>query len=687
MKSDTEQDLDEAQIKASKTEVSGPSEADPYQVETMVMQRKDAAGQAELNALLETHLMSRSALKDTQVLPRAVMAKMKQQREEAAAPRAPVTMSDMLVPAHIRRQAAAQLPEADPSPLTLKDPGNVDLLVALGVRQADADAAPKNFIDTLLIWLMELVGERRDESCLPQFCDILLRLAEEVAEQGLAGLAALTMRYRRALQHLDADGVDPAELGVGLLEWATLVAAHVNAPEDAYCVEALVNHVQQADVESDTDVHGYNRLHALLIAEARTQSGGPAIDEKLIVHAGDSVFHAGRAFVFVESLVRRLERLQTETEAALSMDFTPDGNAGKAALATLRGMQRRLNELYQTALDHRDLSRVQHAELAALGQLKARDAFAALEHGVHAAAQARRQAINFTLEGGEVRVDEEAASVLGDPLHEMAHWMALHGTVHPPSPDSETPADFSVSYVRRRQTLRIVLRSNGDWLGPLVNQMRVSGDALNDALARELMRLAVEGEAGDPSVGAFANRFEALNQAVTALGGHCQLRHHGTAGMDLELDVPGWLTKTMGRLVPAGGGVLTVRETGVDRLVDVDRKSLLGSEEQQRITIDGQRYPAFWLLTLLGLPQGGDTQDMLSVTAMISRAGGAQFAVLAAGVSEPLSFSVRGLTERLPRVPGVVGGTVLVGGEISPLIDLPTVIQAYLRDRQRTTGA
>ena len=99
--------------------------------------------------------------------------------------------------------------------------------------------------------------------------------------------------------------------------------------------------------------------------------------------------------------------------------------------------------------------------------------------------------------------------------------------------------------------------------------------------------------------------------------------------------------------------------------------------------VDGQSLRALWLLDLLGLDPSSTATDASGGTALVIRAGGLRMAILAAGVSEQLDFAVRGVSDRVPRLHGIVGGTVLMGGEVSPLVDLPTLTEGYFRDLRR----
>jgi chemotaxis protein histidine kinase CheA len=62
--------------------------------------------------------------------------------------------------------------------------------------------------------------------------------------------------------------------------------------------------------------------------------------------------------------------------------------------------------------------------------------------------------------------------------------------------------------------------------------------------------------------------------------------------------------------------------------------------------------------------------------AMLSSGPAGTTAVLAGGVSEAMTLPLRSFGDRLPKVPGLVGGTVLARGEVAPVLDLNTLLRA-----------
>ncbi|MBT6277400.1 MAG: serine/threonine protein kinase [Chromatiales bacterium] len=441
------------------------------------------------------------------------------------------TSANILVPKHVREQAQVRQEEDGVGLVTVFESDGIDLMFALGVKREIDDAPRLPLLETLLVWLTEVVSEQRGHYEVERYCDVLMRLAEEVSELGRAGLAAVTLRLRRQLLRLDTDELLAPELRLALVDFPVTVAAHLAQPADTFHIHALLQHLSSAQLELDTELDGLERVEQLLLKEAE-----PTSAQRHARHGLPQPVHGGR-----------------------QRDLTIRYGRGKKGLVV---------------------------ELL-----------------------------------GEARDIETLAGRAGR--------------------------------------------------GPTNEPWNVEIEALATSLAGQ-------DSTGNETLDYFSTYFDNLRRASIGLGGACRLRHRDSQ-LYIRTSVPLWLTHTAGRLVPASGGLLTVRESGIEQLVDVNITDVLVNGKLEQLDIGGTMYRAIWLHQLLGLDLNRETQDMLGCKAMLTRGPGALVAVLPGGVSEALRFSVRGVGERMPKVAGIVGGTVLVGGELSPLIDLPTAINAYIR--------
>ncbi|NKC11420.1 MAG: hypothetical protein GKR94_04205 [Gammaproteobacteria bacterium] len=581
--------------------------------------------------------------------------------------------------------------EADSGLITAFGSTGVDLMFALGVETAADSASKLPLLDTLLIWLTEVVSEHPEHYHVERYCDVLLRLAEEAAELGLAGLTAMTLRLRRQLLRLDRDELADPQLRLSLLEWPMSVASYADKPTNRHHVDALMRHLAVAQFELDTDLDGLDRIERLLLEKTRAQNiERPADQVEFIRQAGDSVFLAGQSYAMLSLLLRQFERL---TKAWKNRAYSWRRLAGQKNLPpqampvaqTLRRVERQLIDLWQVAQSHQKLCREQHEHWVHGLSISAGEAFRDVEFAMQAAANERRCVFATEIHGRTVRIDDEAIAVLREPLIEMAWWLVRHGLTQPAA-RIDPKRDLALRYTQRQQDLFIEFLCEVPLLAVAAKAFPSAvDDRWNRKLERHLLACAGRNSVGSEQLDHYAEVFSSLHRGVQRLGGQCHMRY-ADQQLYLQVRIPGWLTHTEGRLVPAGGDLLTVRESGIEQLEDVSVHDVKGNK-LQRISIGSKPYRVFWLHRLLGLDVNRSTQDLLGCKAMLTRASGAMVAVLAGGVSEVLRFSVRSVGERLPKVPGIVGATVLMGGELSPIIDLPTTIRAYVREATQGNGS
>ena len=127
---------------------------------------------------------------------------------------------------------------------------------------------------------------------------------------------------------------------------------------------------------------------------------------------------------------------------------------------------------------------------------------------------------------------------------------------------------------------------------------------------------------------------------------------------------------------------MALREASIARAVPLTA-SAEALQGVKRVKLDGVTYPAVDLSALLGLKKSRHGMS-LSQSALAVNGISGEVAVLAEGVSETMPLAVRAL-DNLPRLAGLVGGTVLVGREIAPVFDLTTVVQS--RNRRQAVRA
>ena len=172
---------------------------------------------------------------------------------------------------------------------------------------------------------------------------------------------------------------------------------------------------------------------------------------------------------------------------------------------------------------------------------------------------------------------------------------------------------------------------------------------------------------------ALSASFARLYHGVARLGGMCELKDDDTGALHFVGQFPDWLTTTRGHLCPVGGGIVTVREAGVARVAEIEPSAFEVEDDKRFVKVDGSRYPTLKLAELLDISTT-EEGDASNVSVLLVPVAGTTHAIETLGVSEALPLPLRAVTHRLPKTPGVVGGTVLIGGEISPVIDLQTLV-------------
>lgn len=630
-----------------------PDEADPYQIETVVVRPDVGRADQKMADLLDTHVMSRAKVADIAATRTQILQ----------------TVSERLLSSGIIPRPRARRSHTDDGPpRSTRGSDSLDLINALGVEppQPVLDDGKSVFLQPLLVWLVEACQFTDGAQRRTQYCDVLLRIAEECGTRGYAGVSALTLRYRRALLGgEDTLTVDAAS--THMMQWPLLLDAYLRDSRDLYAIDALLNHVAEACDSAAIDSGSLDRLADTMLADTSRNIQLPDAPEDWISRAGDTVFGAGRVRLLSGAAGRRLLRLRT------ALDDVPRtaemAGVRRRMRALLKELDERVIDLDQTGRLQQAYARTQHTEITRTWRVSAQESFASVTQAARSAGMVRDINVHVQPEVEDFRLDKEASEVLADPIAGLAWWGVTHGMGTP-----GTRAEVLYRARKEGTSIHFELKVSGHGIDMYATSREFGVDKPNQLVDRLLTLAADTTTAGGHSA-ALSASFARLHHGVARLGGVCELLCEDDGALHFVGSFPDWLTTTRGHLCPVGGGIVTVREAGVARVTEADPSAFSNDSGKRLVRVDGSKYQALQLAELLGISAAEET-GASAISILLVPVAGTTYAIETPGISEALPLPLRAVTSSLPKTPGVVGGTVLIGGEISPVIDLQTLILA-----------
>ncbi|MEM7504918.1 MAG: hypothetical protein AAF417_23025, partial [Pseudomonadota bacterium] len=604
-----------------------PDVNDPYQLETVVLHRRAEAPPAgDLEIVLDTQLLDRDKL--------------------APLPAGPATLTGLLVRAPQTPEALALSEMSDAASTmtgTICDIDRVDLADALGVPRDSSTEPSSPVLLSLFTWLVDALAEPTVEAAVAQYAEVLARIAEEQGIRGHGPMAALNLRYARALKRQ----LDEGDVGQGLLEqmlqWPILLEAYEAEPGNPHLLDALLNHVASSDpvIEPGTDaIAQIGQSFYRDLSEARQSS----LPVDVVAKVGNSVFGAGQARLFARSVTARLKRVKEHCERLGEA-------AGKSSELeqverSLSRLERRTHEWERIVRAQQRESRRHHALVARLYNKPADLLVDRIAQAAQASGANLGWNIPVLVEAGDGRLDHQTIEALVEPMSMLGWWLATERTDES-TDDEPLQVHCSATSVR----VEVSLAASAKRVGFEALLRKLQANSQSEAELR-LVGLAAAGRFEQESTMMLANGFAHLRQAVRKLAGRASLQAGADGGVRFVVSAPAWLTATEGRLVPAGKGIIAIRESGVEAATTVDLAGYARDATPARVQYDGRTAQAVELLPAIGLKPDESIGKAGTAQAMIAQGPGGRTAVLASGVSEPLVLTMRALTDRFPSVPG-----------------------------------
>ena len=369
---------------------------------SMLFDELENAG-GHLDELLETHVRSRAAIESVGMAPGDVDALRAHGvvSEQGAA-------NDSLAGDTVLETFGRHKP-------TLVGPESPDLAAQLGMEvgntwQHELQAMQLSLVDAAVGWL--------NDGSLDAYANVLLLAAEEAAVTGRAGLAALTLRFRRMLVRDERAEAARGALYEYMLQWPLLVDAHLRDEANQFHVQALIEHCTGTDGRAEPDQAA---LDAIMQQFSRSENveTSASLGKQLLPHIGDGVYGLGQARAYLDSAHRRVARLRT----ALAEQEQPVSASVRSMAAAI---EMRITDARRVAEQQYERVRFVHAKVVSTMQVTSASAFEPVRHACEAAASASGVVVHYSghCEGG---LDSEAADSIVEPIGTMVAAIVSYG--------------------------------------------------------------------------------------------------------------------------------------------------------------------------------------------------------------------------------------------------------------------
>ena len=305
-----------------------------------------------------------------------------------------------------------------------------------------------------------------------------------------------------------------------------------------------------------------------------------------------------------------------------------------------------------------------------------------LQRSVRQTCRLTGKQVELHLSGAETLMDGEVLNVLIDPLMHVLRNAVDHGIESPAQRSAAgKPESGNIQLDFLREGNNILVRCRDDGAGFDYAAIRRAAETrglleLGQTASEEELTelLLMPNFSSRPEVTQTSGRgvgLDVVYSHVASQGGSLDLKSESGKGSTTELRLPVSLISTHALLVQVRGQVMAVADRGIERILHANDGELRRLGDQPALQVDDQIYPLRQLDEILRLPPNHRAGQRVPMPVLLVRERSGVTAVQVQKVLSGTDLVVKELSRHLPRLPGIVGATILGDGAVTPVLDLP----------------
>lgn len=292
--------------------------------------------------------------------------------------------------------------------------------------------------------------------------------------------------------------------------------------------------------------------------------------------------------------------------------------------------------------------------------------------------------VTWEVRGEDTQIDRRVLEEIKDPLIHIVRNSISHGIEKPGQREKRgKPRAGTVSlHVERADNDKLELTMSDDGAGVDLVQVKAAAvargfltdadaAAMNDQDALGLIFLS--GLSTSPMITDISGRGLGLviaREKIETVGGQLSVATTQGKGTVFRIQIPLTLATFRGVLVRSRGQMFVIPTVNVDRVLRVDHSMVVFAEKRESIPIDGQAVSVVNIGDVLGLKKVTEEEsEAESWPTIVLLVSGTKIAFRIDEVLGEQEVLVKTLGKQLARVRNISGATVLVTGEVVPILN------------------
>ena len=363
--------------------------------------------------------------------------------------------------------------------------------------------------------------------------------------------------------------------------------------------------------------------------------------------------------------------------------------------------------LVEAAVDVDEMSREVSADLARLGEMlieqadlnnetregvmrtrmvPARAQFSRLQRSVRQAARLTGKEIALHLEGGDTLMDTDTANNMLDPLMHLLRNAVDHGIEEGAEREQrgkDGKGNIYLAFAREGNNIAVTCKDDGRGLDfaairetAMERGLLSEGQAVTEEeLKNYILRPDFSTRSEATQVSGRGTGMDAVYAGIMDLSGSLQIDSHQGEGSLIHIQVPQTLISSHALLIRAGDKMMAIADRGIEQILHHEDGVLRAKGEEEVFEVGDKTYPVKPLEHLLSLSAAREGQEGSARTFILVSAATGKTAISVEKITGSYTLVIKSLGHYIPKLPGILGVTILGNGDITPVLDLVDLLR------------
>ena len=362
------------------------------------------------------------------------------------------------------------------------------------------------------------------------------------------------------------------------------------------------------------------------------------------------------------------------------------------AYETNQDVSSNLTRLRNMLADQTQINNETQENVIRARMLRADTHFQRLQRCVRQAAKLTGKPVDLILEGGEVMLDSETLNALLDPLMHLLRNAVDHGIeTREERLANNKPETGKIILTFTREGNNILVQCRDDGRG--LDLESIHRKAVTEGLLQEdqevtdaelkqfILRPNFSTKQETTQVSGRGIGMDAVYASISALSGIMVLDSEAGQGCSIQIRLPQNTLSIFALLIRVGLRLMVIANRDIDRIVHHENGRLNKQGKKWKFKTENREYPALPIEELLNTYADRRSQERLSRTAILYRTETGITAVMVEKILGSGDFVVKGLGEYLPKIPGILGVTLLGDGTVTPVVDAADLLRLPISSR------